>query len=191
MSIITKIFGDPNEREIKKLKPIVEQIGIFENELVNLSNDDLKKEADKLKEKLKNGASLDDILPRAFALVRESGKRTLGQRHFDVQLIGGIVLHQGKIAEMRTGEGKTLSATLPAFLNSLTKEGVHIITVNDYLAKRDAVWMGQIYDLLGISVSCVVHDGSFLYSSAEKEKDKERDIKGGFKVLEDFLLPVS
>lgn len=188
MSIIAKIFGDPNEKYIKSLKPIVEKIGSFEDELKNLSDEDLKKEADKLKESKK---SLDDSLEKAFALVREAGRRALNQRHFDVQLIGGIALHQGKIAEMKTGEGKTLAATLPAFLNSLKKESVHIVTVNDYLAKRDAVWMGQIYDKLGSTVSCIVHDSAFIYRSESAEKDKERDLKGGFKVIEDFLKPVS
>lgn len=193
MSIISKFFGDPNDKYIKNLKPIIEEIGSFEKELISLSDENLREETERLREKIKEGEDLDNIMPKAFALAREAGKRTLSQRHFDVQIIGGIVLHQGKIAEMRTGEGKTLAATLPAFLNSLTKKGVHIITVNDYLAKRDMVWMGQIYDLLGVSVACIVHGGSYLYSSniKEEEKDKERDIKGGFKVLEDFLIPVS
>ena len=138
---------------------------------------------------------MNDILPEAFALVREASKRVLNQRHYDVQLIGGIVLHQGKIAEMKTGEGKTLAATLPAYLNALTGKGVHIITVNDYLARRDVVWMGQIYHYLGLSVGCINHEQSFLYNpgfkKSEEGKDEVRDKLGGFKIVEDFLEPCS
>ncbi len=158
MSILTKIFGDPNEKFIKNLQPIIDKINSFEPEFSApagrdlASGGELKAKTAELKQRLKDGETLDDILPEAFALVREASKRTLNQRHFDVQLIGGIVLHQGKIAEMRTGEGKTLAATLPAYLNALEGKGVHIVTVNDYLAKRDMVWMGQIYNALGISV---------------------------------------
>ncbi len=144
MSFITKVFGDPNERELKRLRPIVEHINSLEEEMQALSDEDLRAITGELKQEVENGATLDDILPEAFAAVREAGRRVLGMRHFDVQLIGGIVLHQGKIAEMRTGEGKTLVATLPAYLNALTGDGVHIVTVNDYLAQRDRDWMGQI-----------------------------------------------
>ena len=190
MSIIPRFFGDPNEKYLKSLNPIVKEIGSFEDELIKLTDENLKEEVSKLKERLKKGELLDNVLPKAFALIRESSRRTLNQRHFDTQIVGGIVLHQGKITEMKTGEGKTLSATLPAFLNALTEKGVHIVTVNDYLAKRDTAWMGQIYEKLGISVACIIQGGSFLYQDS-REKDKERDIKGGFKVVEDFLISVS
>jgi preprotein translocase subunit SecA len=157
MSILSKIFGDPNEKFVKNLQPIIEKINSFEPEFEKLSAEQLKAKTVDFKERLASGQTLDDILPEAFALVREAGKRTLNQRHFDVQMIGGIVLHQGKIAEMKTGEGKTLSATLPAYLNALEGRGVHVVTVNDYLAKRDMVWMGQIYDALGLSTGCIVN----------------------------------
>ncbi len=193
MSIITKIFGDANEKYLKKLQPTIEKINSLEKEFESFSNEKLKEKTQEFKEKIKKGHSLDDILPEAFALVREAAKRTLHQRHFDVQLIGGIVLHQGKIAEMKTGEGKTLAATLPLYLNALEGKGVHLVTVNDYLARRDTVWMGQIYHLLGLSVGCLNHDQSFLYDPTYKkpdeEKEKIRDELGGFKVVEDFLRP--
>jgi len=191
MGIITKIFGDANEKYLKKLEPIVKKINSLEPEFEKFSTPQLKEKTNELKERLKKGEKLGDILPEAFALVREAGKRTLNQCHFDVQLIGGIVLHQGKIAEMKTGEGKTLAATLPLYLNALTGKGVHLITVNDYLTKRDTIWMGQIYDLLGLSVGCIVHDAAFLYDSEFKEKDQIRDKLGSFKVIEDFLRPIS
>ena len=195
MSVLSKIFGDANKRYLNKIKPLVDEINSRELEFGKLSNDGLKEKTEKLKEEIKKGKVLDEVLPDAFALARESSKRTLNQRHFDVQLIGGIVLHQGKIAEMRTGEGKTLAATLPAYLNALEGKGVHIITVNDYLARRDTVWMGQIYDLLGLSVGCLNHEQAFLYDSKYKKPDKEeekiRDELGGFKVVEDFLRPAS
>ena len=184
MPILNKIFGDANEKYIKKLQPIVDKINNLEKDFGSFDNEQLKAKTDRLRE----SASLDDILPEAFALVREAAKRTLNQRHFDVQLIGGIVLHQGKIAEMKTGEGKTLAATLPVYLNALEGKGVHLITVNDYLAKRDAVWMGQIYHALGLSVGCIVHDAAYIYDPTA-QKDKERDTLGGFKVIEDYLRP--
>jgi preprotein translocase subunit SecA len=155
--LLTKAFGSKNERELKKIKPIVEQINAFEPQMQSMSDDALKAQTSLLKKRLNNGDSLDDILPEAFATVREASIRTLKMRHFDVQLIGGIVLHQGKIAEMKTGEGKTLAATLPAYLNALSGKGVHIITVNDYLARRDTEWMGHIYKFLGLSVGCILH----------------------------------
>jgi len=155
--LLTKAFGSKNERELKKIKPIVEQINAFEPQIQSMSDDTLKAQTSLLKKRLNNGESLDDILPEAFATVREASIRTLQMRHFDVQLIGGIVLHQGKIAEMKTGEGKTLAATLPAYLNALSGKGVHIITVNDYLARRDTEWMGHIYKFLGLSVGCILH----------------------------------
>ena len=191
MSILAKIFGDSNQKYIKNLQPIVEKINSFEPEMQKLSAEQLKEKTKEFKDRLKSGETLDDILPEAFAMVREVGKRTLNQRHFDVQLIGGIVLHQGKIAEMRTGEGKTLSATLPAYLNALESKGVHIVTVNDYLAKRDMVWMGQIYNALGLSVGCIVNESGYVYDASYKstELDKERDVVGGFKVVENYLRP--
>jgi len=156
-NLLTKVFGSKNERELKKIKPIVEKINAFEPQMQSMSDEVLKTQTSLFKERLNNGESLDDILPEAFATVREASIRTLKMRHFDVQLIGGIVLHQGKIAEMKTGEGKTLAATLPAYLNALSGKGVHIVTVNDYLARRDTEWMGHIYKFLGLSVGCILH----------------------------------
>ncbi|MDH3357606.1 MAG: preprotein translocase subunit SecA [Desulfobacteraceae bacterium] len=156
-NLLTKVFGSKNERELKKINPIVEKINTFEPQMQSMNDDALKAQTTLFKERLNNGESLDDILPEAFATVREASIRTLQMRHFDVQLIGGIVLHQGKIAEMKTGEGKTLAATLPAYLNALSGRGVHIITVNDYLARRDTEWMGHIYKFLGLSVGCILH----------------------------------
>ena len=192
MLILTKIFGNPNQRYIQNLKPIVEKINSFSAPGGPASGWELKEKTSEFKECLKNGETLDDILPEAFALVREAAKRTLNQRHFDSQLIGGIVLHQGKITEMKTGEGKTLAATLPAFLNALEGKGVHIVTVNDYLAKRDMVWMGQIYDALGLSTGCITNESGYVYDAnfKNKEQDKKRDEVGGFKVIENYLRPV-
>jgi preprotein translocase subunit SecA len=191
MSILTRILGDANEKYLKKLQPIIEKINSLEPEFEKFSDQQIKEKTNEFKQRLEKGESLDDILPEAFALAREAGKRTLNQRHYDVQMIGGIVLHQGEIAEMKTGEGKTLAATLPVYLNALTGKGVHVVTVNDYLSKRDAVWMGQIYDLLGLSAGCIVHEQAFLYDPQFKEKDQVRDELGSFKVIEDFLRPVS
>ena len=190
MSIIRKIFGDANEKYLKKLEPLIHKINSLEPEFEKFSDAKLKEKTKEFKQRLGKGESLDDILGEAFALVREAGKRTLNQRHYDVQLIGGIVLHQGKIAEMKTGEGKTLSATLSVYLNALSGKGVHVVTVNDYLTRRDTIWMGQIYDLLGLSVGCIAHDAAYLYDSEFKEKDKIRDELGSFKVIEDFIRPV-
>jgi len=190
MSILAKIFGDANEGYLKKLRPAIEKINSLEKTFGSFSDEQLKEKSAELKKQTEEGSVLLDILPEAFALVREASKRTLNQRHFDVQLIGGVVLHKGKIAEMKTGEGKTLAATLPVYLNALTGKGVHVVTVNDYLAKRDAVWMGQIYHLLGLSVGCIAHDTAFVYDPAAN-KDKERDTVGSFKVVEDYLRPVS
>ena len=159
-----KIFGSKNDREIKRLRPLVKLIGDFEPTLEAESDDQLRARIAKWKEKIstiedpeEQKGALDDAMPEVFAIVREASKRTLGQRHFDVQLIGGAVLHEGKIAEMKTGEGKTLVATLPVTLNALAGHGVHVVTVNDYLARRDAEWMGQIYNFLGLSVGVIVH----------------------------------
>jgi len=163
MSILTKIFGDPHEKAIKKLKPIVEEINKLENKFEGFSDGEIKEQTNKFKERLKKGETVDNILPEAFACVREAAKRTLKQRHFDVQLMGGIVLHQGKIAEMKTGEGKTLVSTLALYLNALEGKGAHLVTVNDYLAKRDVNWMGPVYHFLGLSAGCVQHDRAYIF----------------------------
>jgi preprotein translocase subunit SecA len=194
MAFLSSLFGNANDKYAKSLGPVIDKINSLESDLANLSNEQLKEKTKELKERLSKEETLDDILSDAFALVREAGKRTLNQRHFDSQLIGGIALHQGKIAEMRTGEGKTLTATLPLYLNALLGKGCHLVTVNDYLSRRDAVWMGQIYDFLGLSVACINHDQSFLYDpnfKKEEEEDKVRDNLGGFLVMEDFLRPCS
>ena len=154
---VRKLFGSANDRRVRSYLPRVTAINTLEKELEQLSDDELRARTAEFRKQVAEGTSLDDLLVPAFATVREAGKRTLGQRHFDVQLIGGMVLHQGKIAEMRTGEGKTLVATLPVYLHALTGRGVHVVTVNDYLAKRDAEWMGQIYKFLGLSVGVIVH----------------------------------
>ncbi len=156
MSVLNKIFKSYSEKEVKRVKPIVNKINSLEEEMKKLSDSELRAKTDYFKNQLKEGRTLDDILPEAFAVVREASKRVLGMRHFDVQLIGGIILHQGRIAEMKTGEGKTLVATLPVYLNALEGKGVHVITVNDYLAKRDSEWMGKLYKFLGLSVGLVI-----------------------------------
>ena len=157
-SILKKIFGDPNEKELKQIKVIVDKINSLEKSMESLSSANLAAKTSEFKVRLQKGETLDDLLPEAFAVVREASRRVTGMRHFDVQMIGGIVLHRGKIAEMRTGEGKTLVATLPVYLNALTGKGVHVVTVNDYLAKRDSEDMGRIYKALGLSVGLIVHD---------------------------------
>ena len=156
MGLISKVFGTYSEKEVKRVKPIVDKINSLEESISKLSDSELKDKTNEFKERFKKGETLDEILPEAFAVVREASKRVLGMRHFDVQLIGGIILHQGRIAEMKTGEGKTLVATLPVYLNALTGKGVHVITVNDYLAKRDSEWMGKLYKFLGLSVGLVI-----------------------------------
>jgi preprotein translocase subunit SecA len=199
MNILSKIFGDANERYLNKTRPIIEKINSLEESLLKLSDAELKNETEGLKKRYSGGESLDDILPEAFALVREASKRTLKQRHFDVQLIGGITLHEGKIVEMRTGEGKTLTATLAVYLNAIPhaagqkEKTVHIVTVNDYLARRDTVWMGQIYNFLGLSIGCINSDGSYIYDSShtDKQQDAVRDETGSFKVIHEFLRPVT
>nr|NIQ87447.1 preprotein translocase subunit SecA [Acidobacteriota bacterium] len=157
-TLLTKVIGSKNERLLKKLQPVVDRINVLEPEIEALDDAALVAKRDEFRGRLEAGEALDDLLPEAFAVVREGGKRVLGMRHFDVQLIGGMVLHQGKIAEMKTGEGKTLVATLPAYLNALTGDGVHIVTVNDYLAKRDSEWMGRVFRFLGLTVGCIQHD---------------------------------
>ena len=176
MGIFNKIFGDANKKAVEKVRPLVESINGLESQFGHFSLDELRAKTKELKERLAGGESLDDILPEAFAAVREASKRTLGQRHFDVQLIGGVVLHQGKIAEMKTGEGKTLVATLPVYLNALTGNGAHIVTVNDYLSRRDTVWMGQIYHALGLTVGCLNHEASYIYDPSHVSEKKERRI---------------
>ena len=163
VSVIGKILGDSNERVAKKFRHFIDEINSLESDIEGLSNEQLEDRTEELKELLRQGEDLDDLLPEAFAMVREAARRTLGQRHYDVQLMGGIVLHQGRIAEMKTGEGKTLVATLPVYLNALTGQGVHLVTVNDYLAKRDPVWMGPVYHLLGLSAACLQHDSAYMY----------------------------
>ena len=151
------VFGSANDRFVKRQYKTVQRINALEPEFIKLSDEELRNKTQEFKKRLTSGETLDDLLPEAFAAVREAAKRTLGQRHYDVQLIGGIVLHNGMIAEMKTGEGKTLVATLAAYLNALEGKGVHIVTVNDYLAKRDAEWMGQVYRFLGLTVDYIVH----------------------------------
>src|SRR4030043_174395 len=155
LKTLQKIFGSKNERVLNRLKPLVRAINEQEPALMKLSNEQLQAKTAEFKERLERGESLDDLLNEAFAVVREASRRTLGERHFDVQLMGGMVLHQGKIAEMKTGEGKTLVATLPLYLNALAGEGCHLITVNDYLARRDAYWMGPVYHALGLTVTSI------------------------------------
>ncbi|MBI2466068.1 MAG: hypothetical protein HYV66_02480 [Candidatus Sungbacteria bacterium] len=168
MGFLRNIFGTENDRFLKRAFKVVAEINALEPELKKLSNEELKNKTAEFKLLLAGGQTLDDILPAAFAACREAATRTLGQRHFDVQLVGGLVLHEGKIAEMRTGEGKTLTATLAVYLNALAGQGVHIVTVNDYLARRDTVWMGQIYAALGLSVGCINHDNSYLYDASHQ-----------------------
>lgn len=210
MDFFRKIFGSP----ISKLRSEVEAINRLEPEIEKLSNAEIRARSLDLKKRVAGGESLDTVLPEAFALVREAAKRTLGQRPFDEQLMGGIVLHRKGIAEMMTGEGKTLAAVAPAYLNALLGKGVHVVTVNEYLARRDIVWMGQIYNALGLSVACLVPNNAYLYDSAYTEEsqasnlkiqinsdnqnpgepgklDKQRDALGSFKVFEEFLRPIS
>jgi len=200
MNILNAIFGDPNEKILKELQERVDEINVLEPVFKELSDEALKNKSVGFREQLKSGKTLDDILPEAFAACREASRRVLGQRHYDVQLIGGIAMHLGHIAEMRTGEGKTLTATAPLFLNALESKGCHLVTVNDYLAKRDSVWMGQIYHALGLSVGCIQHDQAFVYDPSYKhvekaeqeiEHDKERDATGSFRVHVDYLRPCS
>ena len=174
-AVARKLFGSSNDRRIRAYRARVDAINALEAELEKLSDEELRARTDEFKKQLSEGATLDDILVPAFATVREASKRTLGQRHFDVQLIGGMVLHEGKISEMKTGEGKTLVATLPVYLNALGGRGVHVVTVNDYLAKRDAEWMGQIYKFLGLTVGVIVHG----LDDAERKKQYDCDVTYG------------
>ena len=199
MSFLTKLFGDPNAKVIAEIRLIVDKINALEPDMQKLSMADLRNKTTEFKSRLHNHETLDMILPEAFAVVRETSKRITGMRHFDVQLIGGIVLHRGSIAEMGTGEGKTLVGTLPTYLNALAGRGMHVVTVNDYLAKRDAVWMAQIYDALGLTVGIIQQQlVSYKYNAQKSVKpeedlsegsaaDKERDAKGMYKVENEFL----
>ena len=175
MNILNKVFGSSNSRKIKKMNRVVKRINEFEELLESLSDEELKYKTDELKGRLQEGETIDQLLPEAFAVVREASKRALGLRPFDVQLIGGMVLHDGNISEMRTGEGKTLVATLPAYLNGLTGLGVHVVTVNEYLAQRDADWMRPIFELLGFTVG-VIKSGQ---TADEKKLGYDSDITYG------------
>lgn len=175
-SILSKVFGTKNERELKRLWPLVEKVNELEPLFSGFPDAQLQEKPAEFRKRIENGETLDDLLPETFALVREVSKRKLNMRHFDVQILGGIVLHEGKIAEMKTGEGKTLVATLPVFLNSLEGKGVHVVTVNDYLAKRDTQWMGPVYAFLGLSVGVIQHDSSFLYDPTYLSTDKRFDF---------------
>ena len=196
MSILSGLFGSKHEKTVKRFQATVKEINGFEPKIKLLNDLELKAKTQEFKNRLLQGETLDDLLPEAFAVVREASRRVSGERHFDVQLIGGIVLHRGNIAEMRTGEGKTLVATLPAYLNALTGKGVHVVTVNDYLSRRDAVWMGQIYNFLGLSVGVINTEASYLYDLTHinnpvivDQDDKTRDSLGSFKIVYDFLKP--
>ncbi len=191
MFLIDSIFGSSNDRAVKRFLPTVEKINALEPSYEVLGDAQLSEKTAEFKKRLTEGETLDSLLPEAFALVREAAKRTLKQRHFDVQMIGGIIMHQGGVSEMRTGEGKTLVATLPAYLNALEGKGVHVVTVNDYLSRRDGVWMGQIYSLLGLSVGVINHEASYVYDPRHTELDAERDAVGSFKVVHEFLRPVT
>ena len=170
MGLFTKLFGTPSEREVKKIMPTVQKILSMEDAYKALTDEELAGKTLELKGRLANGETLDDILPEAFATAREAADRVLGMRPYPVQLIGGIVLHQGRIAEMKTGEGKTLVAILPAYLNALAGKGVHIVTVNDYLAKRDSEWMGKVYRFLGLTVGLIAHDKEPYYPGGNQSQ---------------------
>src|SRR3989344_8139146 len=173
MALLTKIFGDANAKYLQRLKQETALFNELEPAVSRLSAEELKAKTAYFREQLKQGKGLDDIAKEAFAVVREAAKRTLNMRHFDVQLIGGLVLHSGQVAEMKTGEGKTLVATLALYLNALEGKGAHLVTVNDYLAKRDASWMGQIFDALGLSIGVIIPDESYIF-------DREYENKGHF-----------
>ncbi|HAA94307.1 MAG TPA: preprotein translocase subunit SecA, partial [Dehalococcoidia bacterium] len=163
VSVLQKVLGDPNQKALKKLYPIVDETNDLEAETQELTDEQLKAKTEEFRSRLTGKEDLEDIMPEAFAVVREAARRILKQRHYDVQLIGGMVLNQGQIAEMKTGEGKTLVATLAVYANALEGKGVHVVTVNDYLARRDPVWMSPIYHALGLSIGCLQHDASYMY----------------------------
>ncbi len=189
--ILRLIFGTKTERDVKRLLPIVEKINMYDSSFRNLTDESLASKTNEFKQRLRKGESLDTILPEAFATVRETARRLLGERHFDVQLMGGIILHEGKIAEMKTGEGKTLASTLPAYLNALTEKGVHIVTVNDYLARRDREWMGPIYEFLGLSVGVIQHDMPLEHKQLAYNCDITYGTNNefGFDYLRDNMVP--
>jgi preprotein translocase subunit SecA len=189
MSFFKAFFKSHSAKQIDSYKPLVAEINAIEEKIRPLSDEELKAKTAYFKALLGEGKTLDDILPEAFAVVREASNRTLKQRHFDEQLLGGITLHKGAIAEMKTGEGKTLVATLPAYLNALEGKGVHVVTVNDYLSRRDAVWMGQIFSYLGLSIGVINSDSSFIYDPSHQELDEDRDKIASFKVVYEFLRP--
>ena len=173
MPFLDKLFGDPNKRVVVRLEPLVERINALESEIQKLSDDELKAKTSEFRQRFEGGETLDDLLPEAFACVREAAQRVLGQRHFDVQLMGGVVLYNAAIAEMKTGEGKTLSSIPALYLHSLTGRSVHLVTVNDYLAKRDCGWNGPIYHLLGVSCTTIVHDAAFIYDPEFEDKSPQ------------------
>lgn len=191
MSFLDRFFGPNYERELRTIAPTIAAINTLETEYTALDTAALPEAFTALRAAVQQGASLDAVLPNVFALTREAAKRTLGMRHYDVQLIGGVLLHRGKITEMRTGEGKTLVGTLPAALNALAGQGVHIVTVNDYLARRDAVWMGQVYAALGLTVGVINNGASYRYDPSHQERDHERDVVGAVKIVYEFLKPCS
>jgi preprotein translocase subunit SecA len=169
---LNKIFKSGNQQELDKIKPLINKINELESEISILKGSEFKEKTHLLKKNIKEGRDLNSIIPESFALVREAAKRVLNERHYDVQLAGGVILHSGKIAEMKTGEGKTLVSTLPAYLNSLENKGVHIVTVNDYLAQRDSAWMGKVYDYLGLTTGCIVGH----LDDNERKKNYECDV---------------
>ncbi|MDP2656748.1 MAG: preprotein translocase subunit SecA [bacterium] len=201
MGILSKLFGDPNEKVVGAMLPMVARVNALEEHYAGLSNEELKNQTPLLRERLANGETLDAIMPDAFAVCREAAKRTIKQRHYDVQIVGATVLHHGQIAEMHTGEGKTLTATLAVYLNALSGKGAHVVTVNDYLAMRDAVWMGQVYHSLGLTVGCIQSQATFIYDPGFKvdqmsvnereEAETEQDTLGAFKVEHEFMRPGS
>src|SRR3982074_2627299 len=174
-TLLAKVVGTQNERELKRLRPMDAEVNAFEPAIKALSDEQLRKKTAEFRQRFEDGETLDELLPEAFAVVREAGRRVLNMRHFDVQLIGGAVLHKGKIAEMKTGEGKTLVSTLPVYLNALAGKGVHVVTVNDSLARRDSEWMGKIYRFLGMTVGVIQHD----LNDAERQVAYAADITYG------------
>ena len=173
--IISKFIKNSSQRELDKLNSVVEKINNWESKIKDMTDESFPSKTAELKSKIKKGNKLENLIPEAFAYVREASRRTLSERHFDVQMMGGIILHQGKIAEMKTGEGKTLVSTLPVYLNSLIGKGVHIVTVNDYLAKRDSEWMGQIYKFMGLSVGCITNE----MNDVDRKKNYNCDVTYG------------
>ena len=190
MAFLDRFFSQSYEKELKEIKPLVAHIATFESAFADLPDVELTQCSHQLKIRISGGETLEAVLPEAYALVREVAKRVLGVRYYDVQMIGGIILHRGRIAEMRTGEGKTFVGTLPSFLNALTGRGIHVVTVNDYLARRDAVWVGGVYALLGLSVGIINQGDSYLYDGTHKKAEAETDPNtGAFKVVYDYLRP--